>query len=137
MVQTTNRQGSESYSGKKIPRSKIRTGSIPVAGTKKADTHSGICFFSMPVGLEPQMRVRGATRPPPVAESREGSAWPRSARDEGAYVTEDIRLAPQQDCGNKNSEIPSGSRCFFLPPKFKNFLGFPKNRHFSTKYVIV
>ena len=37
MVQTTNQLGSESYSGKKIPRSKIRTGSIPVAGTKKDD----------------------------------------------------------------------------------------------------
>ena len=38
MVQTTNQQGSESYSGKKIPRSKIRTGSIPVSGTNKKRT---------------------------------------------------------------------------------------------------
>ena len=38
----------------------------------------------------------GAIRPPPVAESREGSEWPRSARDEGGNA-EDIRRAPQQD----------------------------------------
>ena len=39
MVQTTNQTGSESYSGKKIPRSKIRTGSIPVAGTATGQRH--------------------------------------------------------------------------------------------------
>ena len=50
MVQTTNQMGSESYSGKKIPRSKIRTGSIPVAGTKKQRGKS-LSFF-VP-GIEP------------------------------------------------------------------------------------
>ena len=47
MVQTTNQLGSESYSGKKIPRSKIRTGSIPVAGTKKDDP-KGSSFLVLP-----------------------------------------------------------------------------------------
>ena len=45
MVQTTNQQGSESYSGKKIPRSKIRTGSIPVAGTIKKERPSPLLFY--------------------------------------------------------------------------------------------
>ena len=47
MVQTTNQSGSESYSGKKIPRSKIRTGSIPVAGTKKGHPY-GCPFLVLP-----------------------------------------------------------------------------------------
>ena len=38
-----------------------------VVYAKKADTHLGICFFALPVGLEPQVRVRGAMGALPVA----------------------------------------------------------------------
>ena len=43
--------------------------------TKKADAPLGCLLFSLSVGLEPQVRVRGANRPPPAAESREASEW--------------------------------------------------------------
>ena len=35
-------------------------------------------FIFVRVGLEPEVRVWGASRPPPVAESREASEWQRS-----------------------------------------------------------
>ena len=38
-----------------------------VVYAKKADTHLGICFFALQVGLEPQVRVRGARKALPVA----------------------------------------------------------------------
>jgi hypothetical protein len=36
-------------------------------------------FIFVPIGLEPQVRVCGVSRPPPVAESREANEWQRSA----------------------------------------------------------
>ena len=50
-----------------------------------ADCHAGgnalLSCFGKKVSKEPTW---GATRPPPVAESREGSEWPRSADDAAA-----------------------------------------------------
>ena len=37
-------------------------------------------FIGVPLGLEPQVRVRGVSRPPPVAESREANEWQRSIK---------------------------------------------------------
>ena len=40
----------------------------------------GCLLFSLPVGLKRSVRVWGASRPPPVAESREASEWQRSIK---------------------------------------------------------
>ena len=91
-------------SGLKIHRWRQRTGSSPVTGTKKADTHSGICFFVMPVGLEPQVRVRGVRGALPVAdEATRASGRGRCATQprprQGAH------RAPQQDTRHHKSSV--------------------------------
>ncbi len=49
------------------------------------DTPTGYpIFLCLRPENENEVRVWGVSRPPPVAESREASEWPRSTRDKGA-----------------------------------------------------
>ncbi len=66
-VATRRCGGTGRHKGLKIPRSKIRTGSIPVSGTKIWDTPLGVSHIFMPHGIEPEVRSWGARGAPPVA----------------------------------------------------------------------
>jgi len=62
--------------------------------------HRGIPVFAMPVGLEPEVRVRGARGALPVADeatraSGSGRCATQPLRRQGAH------RAPQQDTGTK------------------------------------
>ena len=62
--------------------------SVPVrvrspAPKKKREAKASLFFFAVGVPTDSnEVRVWGATRPPPVAEPREGSEWPRSVCNE-------------------------------------------------------
>ena len=60
--------GTGRHKGLKIPRSKIRTGSIPVTGTNKKEKAFAFSFlFLMGSGIEPiQMQMSGGHLLPPV-----------------------------------------------------------------------
>ena len=61
-------------------------------------------FIFVPVGLEPQVRVWGASRPPPGAESREANEWQRP-RDCPPPVAESRAIAVCAAIGERG-------RCF-------------------------
>ena len=102
------------HQGLKIPCRQLRTGSSPVTGTKK-EHPTGVFFFGYPgARREPEVRVRGASRPPPGAETRAGSEWQRSKFCERS-ASKEFR-EPQQDTGTKKQHPPGGVRKTVLVP---------------------
>ena len=84
------------HKGLKIPRSKIRTGSIPVSGTNtKHLLFKEVLCVMQDSRIEPEVRFRGAREAPPKSGYSDPSEWPRSARDEGA-------LSPRTFAGHRN-----------------------------------
>ena len=119
------------HKGLKIPRSKIRTGSIPVSGTKTREMHLHLpCFdivernrthlnatrtsvagdgltepnlYFLSPAKENVNRFRGAMGAPPVAESSDLSEWPRSADDEAGLSA---RKLPGTATGQRHKPLP-------------------------------
>ena len=95
------------HRGLKIRWGQLRTGSSPVTSTKKWDTPKGCPIFSVLVGIEPEVRVRGATRAPPVAGGARGASG-SGLYFQGGYDRRRKYRAPQQDSGTKKWDTPKG-----------------------------
>ena len=83
--------------------------SVPVRvrppAPKTSQPPSGVGMFLIPVSVELEfIRVRGATRPPPVAESREGSEWQRSVCNAAAPTA---RRTPHHRNRTPGTTIPT------------------------------
>ena len=72
------------HKGLKIPRSKIRTGSIPVAGTKLSSTPDGVLLNFMRKGENRYGEIPGSEGSAAGGGRSDLSEWQRSADEEGA-----------------------------------------------------